>query len=116
MPRKSIGEIVMTNAERQAHYRAARAAAVPAIHIGRPTIAAGPGVGPTTSPASSTPRLSSWPGWKVCRTAYRTARPPRRCARSAIWTSANSRRSSRHAGSDGIEPRAGIDAAALVLA
>ena len=36
MPRKSIGETAMTDAERQARYRAARAAARPAIRIRRP--------------------------------------------------------------------------------
>ena len=36
MPRKSIGENPMTDAERQARRRAARAAGVPAIRIQRP--------------------------------------------------------------------------------
>ena len=36
MPRKSIGERPMTDAERQARCRAARAAGVPAIRTGRP--------------------------------------------------------------------------------
>jgi hypothetical protein len=37
MPRKPIGETAMTNAERQARYRAARAAGVPIIRTRRPT-------------------------------------------------------------------------------
>src|SRR5271165_4145755 len=37
MPRKSIGETSMTDAERQARYRAARAAGVPVIRTRRPT-------------------------------------------------------------------------------
>ncbi|HVP97918.1 MAG TPA: hypothetical protein VMS87_01450 [Roseiarcus sp.] len=36
MPRKSIGERPMTDAERQARYRAARASGTPAIRIRRP--------------------------------------------------------------------------------
>ena len=36
MPRKSIGERPMTNAERQARCRAARASATPAVRIRRP--------------------------------------------------------------------------------
>ena len=37
MPRKSIGETAMTDAERQARYRAARAAGVPVVRTRRPT-------------------------------------------------------------------------------
>ena len=37
MPRKSIGERPMTDAERQARHRAARAAGAPVIHTRRPT-------------------------------------------------------------------------------
>jgi hypothetical protein len=36
MPRKPIGETAMTDAERQARYRAARMAGVPVIHTRRP--------------------------------------------------------------------------------
>jgi hypothetical protein len=36
MPRKSIGEVAMTDAERQARYRAARAAGAPVIRTRRP--------------------------------------------------------------------------------
>ena len=36
MPRPSIGETAMTDAERQARYRAARAAGKPAIRVRRP--------------------------------------------------------------------------------
>jgi hypothetical protein len=37
MPRKSIGETAMTDAERPARYRAARAAGSPVIRMRRPT-------------------------------------------------------------------------------
>jgi hypothetical protein len=37
MPRKSIGETAMTDAERQARYRAARTAGVPIVRMRRPT-------------------------------------------------------------------------------
>jgi len=66
-------------------------------------IAAGPDAGPTTSPASWKHRLSSRRGWKACRTTFRTARPPRRCARSAISTSANFKRLFRRAASVGTD-------------
>ena len=36
MPRKSIGETAMTDAERQARYRAARATGVPVVRVHRP--------------------------------------------------------------------------------
>jgi len=36
MPRKSIGETAMTDAERQARYRAARTAGVPVVRTRRP--------------------------------------------------------------------------------
>jgi hypothetical protein len=36
MPRKPIGETAMTDAERQARYRAARATGVPVVRIHRP--------------------------------------------------------------------------------
>ena len=36
MPRPSIGETAMTDAERQARYRAARAAGKPAVRVRRP--------------------------------------------------------------------------------
>ena len=36
MPRKSIGEQPMTNAERQARWRAARASGTPAVQLRRP--------------------------------------------------------------------------------
>ena len=36
MPRKPIGETAMTDAERQARYRAARAAGVPIVRVRRP--------------------------------------------------------------------------------
>src|SRR5208337_3288540 len=70
---------------------------------GRPIIAAGPGAGPTTSPAWWKRRLSTPPGWNACRTAFRTARPRRPYERSAIWTSPNFRRSSRRAASAGTD-------------
>lgn len=36
MPRKPIGETAMTDAERQARYRAARATGVPVVRVHRP--------------------------------------------------------------------------------
>jgi hypothetical protein len=37
MPRRPIGETAMTDAERQARYRAARATGVPVVRVHRPT-------------------------------------------------------------------------------
>jgi len=68
MPRKPIGETAMTDAERQARYRAARAAANRSfVCIVRTIIAAGPVAGPTMSPASWKPRSNMPPGWTACR-------------------------------------------------
>jgi hypothetical protein len=51
MPRKSIGERPMTDAERQARHRAARAAGARSFACAaRPNIARGPGAGTTPSP------------------------------------------------------------------
>ena len=51
MPGKSIGERPMTDAERQARHRGARAAGQPIIRIHlRPIIAAGHGAGRMLSP------------------------------------------------------------------
>jgi len=53
MPRKPIGETAMTDAERQARYRAARAAGAPVVRTRRrQTIAAALDAGTTTSQAS----------------------------------------------------------------
>jgi hypothetical protein len=88
----------MTAAERQARYRAARAADKPVV---RSIIAVGPGAGPTTSPASWNDRLGMRPGWIACQRTCETARSLKHCRRSAIWTSANFRRSSHRAASAG---------------
>ena len=87
MPRKSIGETAMTDAERQARYRAARAAGRPASACdARSIIAVGPGGGTTTSLASWKHRLSSRSGWIAYRTTFRTVRPLKHRGRSAIST------------------------------
>src|SRR5271154_6990217 len=78
MPRKSIGETAMTDAERQA---------------ARPITVAGRGAGPITSPDSWKLRWSSRHGWTACRRTYRTPQLPKRCEQSVNLTSANFRRS-----------------------
>ncbi len=101
MPRKSIGETAMTDAERQARYRAARAAGKPVIRVRRAARSSRPGPAldrPRRRPRGSTD-LSMPPGSKACRTTCETARSPRHYRRSAIWISPNFRRSSRRAAS-----------------
>jgi hypothetical protein len=102
MPRKPLGKTAMTDAERQARYRArARPANRSSACDARLIIVAEPGVGPIMSPVSWKPRLSTLRGWKACRKVFRTARPPRHYGRSAIWTSPNCRRSNLLAASAG---------------
>ena len=106
MPRKAIGEIGYDRCRtpgplsRRARGRRTGDPHPPPGSI----IAAAPGAGTITSPASCKHRLSTPPGWTACRTAFRTVRPPKHCARSAIWTSANFRRSSRRAASAETDP------------
>ena len=101
MPRKSIGERPMTDAERQARCRAARASGTPAVRRRRPL--------DHRSRAKrwcdAISELTTPPGWKPCQRTYRTAPPPRRCTRSATSTSLNSRQSFRRAASAEIDPR-----------
>jgi len=100
MPRKAIGATAMTDAERQARYRAARAAGVPIVRTRRALDHRGRAkCWNDTSPASCRHRLSTPPGSIASPTASRTVRPPKPCARSARWTSPNSRQSSHHADS-----------------
>ena len=92
MPRKPIGEKAMTDAERQARYRVARAADAPVIRtVARPTIAVAPGVGRTPSPSSASCKRSMPIGSKRCRPTNTTARWPRPSRLSANSISPNSR-------------------------
>src|SRR5208282_609288 len=64
MPRKSIGETAMTDAERQARYRAARAAGKPVVRVRRALDHRGRG-GPALDrscrrPCGSTGRVPAW--------------------------------------------------------
>src|SRR5208282_4548035 len=105
MPRKSIGETAMTDAERQARYRAARAAGKPVVRVRRALDhrGRGPGVGQIMSPALWKHRSSTLPGWTACRTVFRTVRPPKHCGRSAISISLSCRRSNHRAASAGTD-------------
>ena len=107
MSRKPLGERPMTDAERQARYRAARAAARPVIRFRRPADHRsrakrwrddGRRAGSACRPNI---KLGSTPCRKRCRTRQR----PRRCGQSAIWTSRSFRPSSRREASDATEPR-----------
>jgi hypothetical protein len=104
MPRKSIGERPMTDAERQARYRAMHAAGAPVIGcVGRAIIAAGHDAGTMLSPSSRTYSLSIVRGWNRCRTTCKSARPLRRYEQSVTLISRNCRQSTRRAASDGID-------------
>ena len=82
MPRKSIGERPMTNAERQARHRAARAAGAPVVRSHRPADrAAGPSAGTMPSPNWQSCRRNTPLGWTRCRTVSKTALPPMRSGR-----------------------------------
>ena len=69
--------------------------------LARSIIAAEPDAGLIMSPASLKHRSNMLPGGIVCRTIFRTARPPRHYGRSAIWTSPSRRRSNLLAASAG---------------
>ena len=106
MSRHPIGDRAMTDAERQARHRAARAAGVPAIRIRRPADHRG-------RASAGTPASRRWwtlqanmpPGWRACRQTCRTVHRPKRCRRSSILTWARWSRSSRRAASDAISQR-----------
>jgi hypothetical protein len=111
VPRKPIGETAMTDAERQARYRAARAADAPVIR--------------TRRPADHRSRARRWhdavaelvalqvenEAWlEALPRRSRTRRPPKRSEPFASSTSPTFRRSNRPEGS------AGIDAAGINVA
>ena len=104
MPRKSIGETAMTDAERQARYRAARAAGAPVIRTRRALDHRGRARRWTDNVAGLVEAQAEYAAWlDSLPDNLRTARPPKHCRRSAIWTSPNSRRSSRRAASAGTD-------------
>jgi len=95
MPRKSIGNRPMTDAERQARFRAARAAGKPVTRPRRP--------------ADLRSRAQRWRDAvgellsKRYRPAWRTVQLPRHCRRSATSTFQICKRSSHPEGSDGTD-------------
>src|SRR6516225_835607 len=104
MPPKSIGETAMTDAERQARYRAARAAGKPVVRVRRVLDHRGRARRWTDHVAALWKHRSSTPpGWTTCRTVFRTARPPKHCGRSAISISLSCRRSNHRAASAGTD-------------
>ena len=84
MPRKSIGDTPMTDAERQARCRAARAAGVPVVHT-RQTIDRRSRAQRWRDAAAEVTVLQAQlpPGWKHYRVVCKRAPLPRRCRRSA---------------------------------
>src|ERR1019366_8097434 len=92
MPRKSIGERPMTDAERQARHRAARAADVPVIRARRPLDRRSRAQRWRDAVAELTvlqDQYAAWlaalpPGWRRCRVTYRTVPSPMRCRHSVI--------------------------------
>src|SRR3954469_16261742 len=100
MPRKPIGETAMTDAERQARYRAARAAHTPIIRTRRPGDHRSRARRWTDHVTGLVKEQVEFMAW-LDSLPERTARPPKRCARSANLISANFRRSFRPAASAG---------------
>jgi hypothetical protein len=99
MPRKSIGERPMTDAERQARYRATRASEAPAVRMRRPLDHRSRAKRWSDAIAELITLQGQYAaGWKLCQRTYMTAPPPRRCSRSATSTSLNSRQSFRPRG------------------
>jgi hypothetical protein len=89
MPRKSIGDRPMTDAERQARHRAARATGAPVIRMRRPVDHHGRARRWHDAVAQLLELQAQYAtpsGWKRCRTICKTALPPMRCGKSAIST------------------------------
>src|ERR1700738_2562144 len=100
MPRKSIGETAMTDAERQARYRAARAAGKPIIRVRRALDHRGRAQRWNDHVAGLVEAQIEYAAWlESLPDTLQTARWPRHCRRSATWISANFRPSSRRAAS-----------------
>ena len=104
MPRKSIGETAMTDAERQARYRAARTAGVPIVRTRRPTDHRGRARRWTDHVTGLVEAQVEFAAWlESLPDNLQDSATAERCARSAIWTSANFRRSFRRAASVGTD-------------
>jgi len=104
MPRKPIGETAMTDAERQARYRAARAAGKPVIRVHRALDHRGRARRWNDNVAGLVEGQVEYAAWLVaCRKTCGTARSPRHYRRSAIWISPSFRRSYHHAASAGTD-------------
>ena len=104
MPRKLIGETAMTDAERQARYRAARASGAPIVRTRRPADHRGRARRWTDHVTGLVKEQVEFMAWlDSLPENFRTARPPRRCERSANLISANFRRSYRPAASAGTD-------------
>jgi hypothetical protein len=87
MARKSIGETAMTDAERQARYRAARAAGLPVIRTRRPADHRGRARRWTDHVAGLVEAQVEYAAWlRACRRTCETVRSTTHCRRSAIWT------------------------------
>jgi len=94
----------MTDAERQARYRATRATGQPVIRTRRPVDRRGLLQRWNDTRAEFTDLQGGTPpGWKACRTINKTARPLMRCERLSNSISTSCWRSNRHAASGGIE-------------
>ena len=72
MPRKPLGDKPLTNAERQARHRAA-------ITSQRPTDAAAPSAGAMPSPNSSSCKVSTRNGSRLCPKTFKRALPVKHC-------------------------------------
>ena len=91
VPRRTLGDRSMTNAERQARYRLApgRPHDRRSTTGAPPTDAAAPGAGTMPSPNSSSCKAGTRNGSRRCPKTFKRALPARHCKRSSISTSTN---------------------------
>ena len=100
MPRPSINKTPMTGAERQARYRATRAAGVSVVRVRRPADRRSRIQRWNHTVEALTGLQAEYAGWIRCPITNKTARSPRPCARLSNSISQNSRRSNRREASD----------------
>ena len=104
MPRKSIGETAMTDAERQARYRAARAAGKPVVRVRRALDHRGRARRWTDHVAGLVEAQVEYAAWlDSLPDSLQDRRPPKHCGRSAISISLSCRRSNHRAASAGTD-------------
>jgi hypothetical protein len=104
MPRKAIGETAMTDAERQARYRAARTAGKPVVRVRHALDHRGRARRWTDHVAGLVEVQVEYAAWlDSLPDSLQDRRPPKHCGRSAISISLSCRRSNHRAASAGTD-------------